>query len=171
MPPVLQVHCWHPNPTWALCKAILRTRSLHQAVPKCTGLECAQIVPDSIFLVLQVAEKQVIAAGALRVWGRHSCSSCRIKVSVYKSRADLSVSSLGMWSVQWCCVLRGFSLQALYISMLSLLVKGDVLGCAVWEFVWCLAEGGALPGSLQQWVGVCALMNLPDALQHSLRND
>lgn len=71
-------------------------KGVHQAVPKCMGLECAQIVPDSIFLVLQVAENQVAAAGALRVWGRHSCSSCRIKVSIYKSCADLSISSPGM---------------------------------------------------------------------------
>lgn len=37
-------------------------KGVHQAVPKCTGLECAQIVLDSSFLVLQVAEKQVVAA-------------------------------------------------------------------------------------------------------------
>lgn len=59
-------------------------KGVHQAVPNCMGVECAQIILDPFFLVLQVAEQQVAAAGALRGWGRHSCSSCRIKVSIYK---------------------------------------------------------------------------------------
>lgn len=117
-------------------------KGAHQAVPNCMGVECAQIILDPFFLVLQVAEQQVAAAGALRGWGRHSCSSCRIKVSIYKKEWHKPLWFCPSTRIVICAVMlciEDFSPQALYIRMLwSLLTKGDVLGCAVCNVGACM---------------------------------
>lgn len=118
------------------------------------------------FLVLQVAEQQVAAAGALRGWGRHSCSSCRIKVSIYKKEWHKPLWFCPSTRIVICAVMlciEDFSPQALYIRMLwSFLTKGDVLGCAVCNVGACMVPcWRRSPAWQPAAIGRCLCFNKP----------